>query len=232
MGHRDNKPRSNPPQRFRDSVFSFTSHNVGFMDTARIREYALELEENCIDFCMLQGTRWIFHSDITIGGYKCFPLSCAGGSGTDAHTGCMIGIKASLLDIPKHIATNNKMSILDGRILAVRHHTKKYDITLITALAPGENLPQKQKTDFWKALNLFVSQLPDRSMPMIGIDTNGHMGGPSHLPNYGGINPCKSWNSNRDTTLSLLVDMSLWLRIHWTHAETRSGRGRLERNHP
>ena len=81
------------------------------------------------------------------------------------------------------------------RILSIRITTKLYSIDIVSAYAPGEHLPEKDKDQFWKKLQQHIAQTPNRTQPIIGIDANGHIGKITHIPNIYPVGSTK-WTQN------------------------------------
>ena len=86
------------------------------------------------NLAMIQGTRWNLAGSITAGDYQVNAAPAAKTS-ADAHAGvCII--------IDHKIAKNTQITYdvtLEHRILQVRLHSTKYDVSIIAAYAPGEH---------------------------------------------------------------------------------------------
>ena len=60
--------------------------------------------------------------------------------------------------------------------MAVRIKSEVMDVTLVTAYANTENTPQSKKKAFWQQLSTEIRGLPRRTLKIMGIDANGHVG--------------------------------------------------------
>jgi hypothetical protein len=87
-------------------------------------------------------------------------------------TGVIIAIREELLGK----GTTKKWASLAGRILTVRLKTQFVDVSIVGAYAPGEHLPKVQKAEFWKLLTRTLKEIPRRSVRILGIDGDGHIG--------------------------------------------------------
>jgi exonuclease III len=151
---------------------NMVQHNVESLNYQRLHEISRIAADNNIHVLTLQGTRWRnFGASIPTVTHKCFFQSC-GTTASDAHAGNVIMVSNALLIG----AATSTCYIDECRAFMVRVKSKFHDLSIISAIAPGEHSKSSTKAAFWSALSLAVVALPKRSYVLVGIDANGHLG--------------------------------------------------------
>jgi exonuclease III len=147
-------------------------HNVESLNYQRLHEISHIAAANNVQIITMQGTRWrTFCAAINTITHRCFFQPC-GATASEAHAGNVIMISRKLLVG----ATVNTCFIDEFRAFMVRVKSKFHDLSIISAIAPGEHHKPATKAAFWKALSLTVTALPKRTYVIAGIDANGHLG--------------------------------------------------------
>ena len=121
---------------------------------------------------MLQGTRHKYDGDAIVGNFKVFYAGCGENTTPDNVAGVAIVVSNELLKG----AQVKKMVWKTHRTMAVRIKSEVMDVTLVTAYANTENTPQSKKKAFWQQLSTEIRGLPRRTLKIMGIDANGHVG--------------------------------------------------------
>jgi exonuclease III len=147
------------------------TYNCEHLSEDRAIQITREMEINNISIACIQGTRNKYGGDRIINGYKIFYES-AGSTKLESYTGVAIIISINLLERSQL----QKMSWVEGRVLAIRLKSKFFDHHFIAAYAPGDHLPRTLRNKFWSLLRKGLSGIPRRSTIILGIDANGHTG--------------------------------------------------------
>eukprot|EP00929_Paragymnodinium_shiwhaense_P106396 TRINITY_DN71728_c0_g1_i1.p1 TRINITY_DN71728_c0_g1~~TRINITY_DN71728_c0_g1_i1.p1 ORF type:complete len:321 (+),score=14.53 TRINITY_DN71728_c0_g1_i1:62-1024(+) len=93
----------------------------------------------------------------------------------NSHAGVEIGVDRRVLPTVTGIAWPEDLHI-QGRCGAIRCKTKGKDLVLISAYVPPNGTAVKTTADVYHWISKFISALPSRCVPIVGIDANGRTG--------------------------------------------------------
>ena len=168
---------------------SITTYNVESLSDDRIRNLINQMTIHKTKAMLIQGTRSKWTHDRIEGNYKIF-FEPAGSEGPEQFAGVAVIISLEIL----HKARINKIQIIEHRALGIRVKTQFMDVMFIAAYAPGDHLPRATRQKFWSTLSAEIRKAPHRTVMIVGVDANGHVGrDPS-----GGIGPANPeyWSEN------------------------------------
>ena len=148
------------------------SYNVETLGNNSIQTICKEMDNEGIKIMMLQGTRYKYDGDANIGQFKVFYAGCGENTTPDNVAGVAIVVSNELMVG----AQVRKMVWKTHRIMAVRIKSEYNDVTLVTAYANTENTAQGKKKAFWQQISTELRRLPRRTIKIMGIDANGHIG--------------------------------------------------------
>jgi hypothetical protein len=162
------------------------TYNVMIANTEnRMEDIAEALRQSGVQVALLQGTmRTLWDTKrgydvIDVGKYRCYSF----GTVKEKHAGCMISVCRQTFEDNEAIRI---WALVDpsvrGRLGVVRLKRTTFDVSLITAYVPpvdanGEVREVGHKV--YKCLQDLIehkSVIPGRSIPIIGLDANGHVG--------------------------------------------------------
>ena len=179
------------------------SYNVETLGNNRIQTLCQAMGKEGVKIMMLQGTRYKYDGDGQIGEYKIFYGGCGDTASQDNVAGTAIIIHNTLIQD----ARVTKMNWMTHRILAVRIKSAFIDVTLVTAYAYTEGTAQKKKKEFWGKLHSEMRKMPKRTIRIMGIDANGHVG---RDPGPGlGSNGMEMWTFNGLQLQDLVTECSM-----------------------
>ena len=181
---------------------SVCTFNVGSLSEIRTHQIINQIDKIRIDICMFQGIRNQFSGDRNIGEYKLY-YEGAGEGQVDMHAGIIVAIRTALL----HQAKVQKIVMVQHRALAVRIKSEYMDLTVVSAYAPGDHLPRNLRRAFWKHLSTGLRQVPLRSVALLGIDANGHVGRDA-VGSMGGAG-AERWTENGQALHAVTEDSKL-----------------------
>ncbi|VDL70637.1 unnamed protein product [Nippostrongylus brasiliensis] len=139
--------------------------NVGTL-SGKSREVADLMKRRKIQILCLQETRWKGEKAKEIGeGVKLFY------KGEDGRkNGVGIAISESVKD------SVSAVQRISDRIMSVRIDTKEGSWTVVSVYAPQTGCPDKEKDDFYEALDDVIRSVPEDDFLTIAGDLNGHVG--------------------------------------------------------
>ena len=217
------------PYTVRYTDIEVITFNAQSAPMERIRNIVLQMDLHGTHVAMIQSTLNDFEGTVMLGNYTCF--SNAAMQATKGKQGGVIII------IHNSMCTNALIKtcvVQQSHIFSVRLKTKHMDVSFVTAYMPGEHWEATAKQESWKLLRAYLRQLPKRTTPIVGIDSNGHTGTSNPSPSlpYMGPKGHTKWTSNGISMLELLhgcgmtalntlssVHSSEWT---WTSADKKS----------
>jgi hypothetical protein len=190
------------------------------MGNSRTYDLIQTMKKQDIQALIVQGTRQRYSNDIKMAipksnptdeteYYEIFMEEC----GADPPN-IMAGVAIFLSPTLKHFL-KKKLVILKHRILAIHASNRDHSIFFISAYCPGEDRPPAEKTQFWKSLNNFLSQLAKKHSIILSIDTNGHIGSDPPTP-YIATGGNSKWTTNGHA----FADFCLTHQLHATNSLT------------
>ena len=147
------------------------SYNTGSLSELRTHQIIREFEQEHVSGAIILGTRNPFSGERVVGNFRLY-YEGSGESTVDMHAGVIIAVQNKFV-------TGSRITKLPAsphRSLALRIKTEFIDVTLVSGYAPGDHLPRKLRQPFWRQLEQFLRQLPKRTIKILGIDANGHIG--------------------------------------------------------
>jgi Reverse transcriptase (RNA-dependent DNA polymerase) len=175
--------------------------------TGRLPDIDQAMSQQGLQILFLPATQNQFPTHITFPHAKYF---CCTRTPNDPAAGVTIGVSHAILSLfpPRSITLD---IVLPGRIMALRLTSRKYDITLIAAYAPGEQWGKATQEHYWTTFSRYVRTLPKRTWTIIGTDANGSIGrSPSPTTPHLGLAGATKWTSNGYHLQSFLVQTGMF----------------------
>ena len=151
------------------TTIKILTFNIQTLDNDhRLHEIVRELKHKKVHIAAIQGTCWGITSKWEIDEYTIHQSGKEKGI-KQKHAGVMLIIHKSI----SQGRTEQIYNIQQGRAIAVRISDRHVDITAISLYVPTEESNESDNT--WKQMNDFLRQLPQRTIPLIGTDSNSHI---------------------------------------------------------
>jgi len=84
-------------------------------------------------------------------------------------------------------------------------------LTFISAHSPGEHATSKDKEHFWHTLSSEIANLPRRTLIILGVDANGHVGKDSLGQQVGPAGAATTWTDNGRSLAQICYGRDLFL---------------------
>ena len=151
--------------------FKVITYNSGSLSELRAHQIIREFEQEHVSVAIILGTRNPFSGERVVGNFRLY-YEGSGESTVDMHAGVIIAVQNKFVTGSRI----TKLPASSHRSLALRIKTEFIDVTIVAGYAPGDHLPRKLRQPFWRQLEQFLRKLPKRTIKILGIDANGHIG--------------------------------------------------------
>jgi hypothetical protein len=155
------------PERF------VVSMNVRHMSQHEYRMTLKRAHEQGVDVLLLQSTGWQRSGEHTSEGYHVY------WNGDKAKKSEVCGVHIFLSKKTWPVRPPAFTTIVPGRAIGVSARGPAGHEYYVSAYAPQEHADEEVKDAFFQKLLGALQKAPNRAMPFIGIDLNGHVGSPT-----------------------------------------------------